>query len=232
MPSTVAGVIGPPRMRGESSESAIERFLSGNSGLLVLDNFEHVLPAARWVGDLLGSCPGMKLLATSREALRLQAEQRYEVGTLGVSAAGALFVARARSNDRGFELNEANGNAVAAICARLDGLPLAIELAAARTSVLAPAELDARIAETLGLLSSGSRDLPDRQRTLRATIEWSHRLLEEDEAKAFAGFSVFAGGATIQAAEEVTGAGLEPCPGSWTSTSCCAAPRATEALAC
>jgi predicted ATPase/DNA-binding SARP family transcriptional activator len=213
VPSTVAGVIGPPRMRGESSESAIERFLSGNPGLLVLDNFEHVLPAAAWVGDLLGSCPEMKLLATSREALRLQAEQRYEVDTLGVSAAGALFVARARSNDRGFELNEVNGSAVATICGRLDGLPLAIELAAARTSVLEPRELEARIGETLDLLSSGSRDLPDRQRTLRATIEWSHRLLEEDEAEAFAGFSVFAGGATIQAAEEVTGAGLDTLSG-------------------
>jgi predicted ATPase/DNA-binding SARP family transcriptional activator len=208
VPSTVEAVISPPRARGESSEAALGRFLWGKPGLLILDNFEHVLPASSWVGDLLGSCPGMKLLATSRQALRLQAEQRYEVGTLGVSAAGALFVARARSHDRGFALSEANGSAVAAICGRLDGLPLAIELAAARTPLLGPTELEARLAETLDLLSSGSRDLPDRQRTLRATIEWSHRLLEEDEAETFAGFSVFAGGSTIEAAEEVTGADL------------------------
>ena len=113
----------------------------------------------------------------------------------------------------GFELTEANAEAVAEICRKLDGLPLAIELAAARTPLLEPAELEARLTETLDVLGSGSRDLPGRQRTLRATIEWSHRLLDEDEARAFAAFSVFAGGATLEAAEEITGAGLDTLSG-------------------
>ena len=213
VPETVAGMLRPPRVRGERPEDALVRFLSDKHGLLVLDNFEHVLPAAGWVGDLLESCAEVKLLATSREPLRLQAEQRYEVATLEAPAADALFVARARSHDQGFELTEANAEAVAEICRKLDGLPLAIELAAARTPLLEPAELEARLTETLDVLGSGSRDLPGRQRTLRATIEWSHRLLDEDEARAFAAFSVFAGGATLDAAEEVTGAGLDTLSG-------------------
>ena len=213
VPETVAGMLRPPRARGESPEDALVRFLSDKHGLLVLDNFEHVLPAAGWVGDVLESCAEVKLLATSREPLRLQAEQRYEVATLEAPAAAALFVARARSHDQGFELTEANAEAVAEICRKLDGLPLAIELAAARTPLLEPAELEARLTETLDVLGSGSRDLPGRQRTLRATIEWSHRLLDRDEARAFAAFSVFAGGATLDAAEEVTGAGLDTLSG-------------------
>jgi predicted ATPase/DNA-binding SARP family transcriptional activator len=213
VPGTAAGVIGPARVRGESPEDALVRFLSDKPALLVLDNFEHVLPAAGWVGQLLESCPRVTLLATSREPLRLQVEQRYEVATLDAPAADALFVARARSHDLGFELTEANAGAVAGICRRLEGLPLAIELAAARTPLLDPAELEARLSETLDVLGTGSRDLPGRQRTLRATIEWSHRLLDEEESRAFAAFSVFAGGATLDAAEEVTGAGLDTLSG-------------------
>ena len=191
---------------------------------MVLDNFEHVLSAAPLVGDLLAACPGVKVLATSREALNLQAEHRYEVMPLRVpaegrpvavarSAAGALFVERARSHDRTFELNANNAAAVADVCRRLDGLPLAIELAAARIPVIGLEQLNARLTEALDLLSGGSRDAPERHRALRATIEWSHRLLDADEAKAFGHFAVFAGGATIEAAEEVTCADLETLSG-------------------
>ena len=218
--SAVAQAVGVSQLRGESPAAAVTRVLGQRSGLLVLDNFEHVLSAAPVVGDLLAACPGVKVLATSREALNLQAEHRYEVMPLRVpadgrpvavarSAAGALFVERARSHDRTFELNANNADAVAGVCRRLDGLPLAIELAAARTPVLGLEQLNARLTEALDLLSGGSRDAPERHRTLRATIEWSHRLLAPDEAKAFARFAVFSGGATIEAAEEVTCADLE-----------------------
>jgi predicted ATPase len=185
----------------------------------VLDNFEHLLAAAPLVGDLLARCPGLRVLATSREALQLQAEHRYAVGPLQVpkdgapeavaqATAGALFVERAQSRDRAFELTTANAEAVASVCRRLDGLPLALELAAARMAVLGPEQLDARLAGALDALGSGPRDAPARQRTLRATLEWSHRLLSAPEAAAFAGFAAFAGGATVEAAEEVTGAEL------------------------
>jgi hypothetical protein len=120
-----------------------------------------------------------------------------------------LFVARARGHDSGFELTEDNAGAVADICRRLDGLPLAIELAAARITVLDPDELNARLARVLGVLGTGPRDAPDRQRTLRATIDWSHNLLDDDEKQCFARFAVFAGGATVEAAETVTRARLD-----------------------
>jgi predicted ATPase len=176
------------------------------------------------LSDLLGACPAMKVLATSREAVRLQAEHRYHVSTLAVPAArgidaieqapaGALFVERAHSHDRAFNLNSVNAGAVADLCRRLDGLPLAIELAAARLPLLGPDELNARLAYSLDALGSGARDLPDRQQTLRATIEWSYRLLGPAEADAFANFAVFAGGATIEAAETITGASLDTLSG-------------------
>ncbi len=160
------------------------------------------------------------MLATSREALQLQAEHRYAVSPLQVpedgapeavaqAAAGALFVERAQSRDRAFELTAANAGAIASVCRRLDGLPLAVELAAARMGVLGPEELDARLAQALDALGSGPRDAPARQRTLRATLEWSHRLLSAPEAEAFARFAAFAGGATVEAAEEVTGADVD-----------------------
>ena len=195
-------------------------FLGSKRGLVVLDNFEHVLAAAPLVSELLGACPGLRVLVTSREALQLQGEQRYAVSPLEVpeggtpeavaaAAAGALFVERARNRDSAFELTAANAEAIASVCRRVDGLPLAVELAAARMAVLGPDQLDARLAGALDALGSGPRDAPARQRTLRATLEWSQRLLSAPEAEAFAGFGVFAGGATIEAAEEVTGADLE-----------------------
>jgi predicted ATPase/DNA-binding SARP family transcriptional activator len=220
VPSAIAQALDVTPVRSESARAACERFLGPKHGILVLDNFEHLLAAAPLVSDLLARCPGLRVLATSREALQLQAEHRYAVGPLQVpedgapeavaqATAGALFVERAQSRDRAFELTTANAEAVASVCRRLDGLPLALELAAARMAVLSPEQLDARLAGAMDALGSGPRDAPARQRTLRATLEWSHRLLSAPEAAAFAGFAAFAGGATVEAAEEVTGAELE-----------------------
>jgi predicted ATPase/DNA-binding SARP family transcriptional activator len=217
VPSAIAQALELTLVHGESPTAATQRFLAPKRGLLLLDNFEHVLEAAPLVSDLLAACPGLRVLATSREALQLHAEQRYAVSPLQVpedsdpeavaqAAAGALFVERAHSRDRAFELTAANARAIANVCRRVDGLPLAVELAAARMAVLGPEQLDARLAQALDALGSGPRDAPARQRTLRATIEWSHRLLSAPEAEAFARFAAFAGGATLEAAEEVTGA--------------------------
>jgi predicted ATPase/DNA-binding SARP family transcriptional activator len=220
VPSAIAQAVGVTSLRGETPKAALERSLAPKHGLLVLDNFEHVLAAASLVSDLLSACPALKVLATSREGLRLRAEHRYAVAPLPVptddeptaveeAAAGALFIERARSHDRLFELSTDNAAAIAEVCRHLDGLPLAIELAAARMTVLDAEELSTRLARALDVLSGGPRDAPDRQRTLRATIDWSHRLLSTPEADAFARFAVFAGGATIEAAQAVTGGALD-----------------------
>ena len=228
VPSAIAQALSVTPLQGETASAAVERFLAPKRGLLVLDNFEHLLAATPVVSDLLAACAELAVLATSREALRLQAEHRYAVAPLQLpedgdpatvhqSAAGALFVERVRSRDQGFALTPAKARTVADVCRRLDGLPLAIELAAARTGVLGVEEVNARLAQALDVLGSGPPDAPDRQRTLRATIAWSHGLLSAREAEAFARFAAFAGGATIEAAEEVTGANLEVLEGSWRS---------------
>ena len=202
VPGAIARALGVTPLRGETLEAAVERFLAPKQGLIVLDNLEHLLSAARLVSDLLGACAGLKVLATSREALRLQAEHRYALAPLVLptdddaasierSPAGALFVERARSHDQDFQLTERNAAAIAEICRRLDGLPLAIELAAARITMLDPDELNARLAQALDVLGTGPRDAPDRQRTLRATIDWSHNLLDDDEKQCFARIAIF-----------------------------------------
>jgi predicted ATPase len=222
--STIAQTVGATPLEGETLERAVERFLAPKNGLLVLDNFEHLLPAAPLISDLLATAPALAVIATSREALRLQAEQRYAVaplelpaeadpGAVAEAAAGALFVERARRHDRDFELTDANAGAIAGLCRRLDGLPLAIELAAARTVLLSVKELNAQLTHALDALGAGPRDAPARQQTLRATIEWSHRLLNAREAETLARFAVFAGGATIEAAQDITGADLSTLEG-------------------
>ena len=225
VPSAIAHALEVTQVQGETPWAAVGRFLATKRGVVVVDNLEHLLAAAPLVGELLAACAGLKVLATSREALRLQGEHRYALAPLDVppgdsqpaaverAAAGALFVERALSHDRDFQLTPANAGAIADVCRRLDGLPLAIELAAARTALLGPDELSARLGEALDVLGSGPRDAPDRQRTLRATIDWSHRLLNTPEAEAFARFAVFAGGATLEAAQEVTGAALDTLEG-------------------
>jgi predicted ATPase len=189
--------------------------------LLILDNLEQVIQAAAGLGELLARCPGLAMLATSRTVLGLRAEREYPVPPLPLPAdpaavplqdldswpAVALFVDRARAVRPGFALTEGNAAAVAEICRRLEGLPLAIELAAARTRLLDPAALLARLAASLDALGAGAVDLPERQRTLRATVEWSVGLLEDAERSLLEAAAVFADGWTIQAAAEVAGLG-------------------------
>jgi predicted ATPase/DNA-binding SARP family transcriptional activator len=189
--------------------------------LLVLDNFEQLLPAAPFVGELLAAAPRLWVLATSRAPLRLAAEREYPVPPFEAPDAGLpfealvktdalrLFAARARAVDPGFELDTATAPDIARVCARLDGLPLAIELAAARSKLLAPAELLERLGREPHLLSAGPRDAPARQRTLAATIRWSYDLLGSEERVAFARLGVFSGGCTLEAAERVCAVTLE-----------------------
>jgi predicted ATPase len=173
--------------------------------LLLLDNFEQVAEAAGTVADLLAATPNARVLVTSREPLRIAGEQRYSVEPLPESDAVELFLERARAVDRSIE----SSDAVALICRRLDGLPLALELAAARVSVLEPAELFARLEKRLPLLTSGSRDAPERQQTLRAAIEWSFDLLAREEQCLFARLAVFAGSFDLDGVEAVCDGDLD-----------------------
>src|SRR5215471_6284416 len=189
--------------------------------LLVLDNFEQLLSAAPFVGDLLAASPRLWILATSRAPLRLAAEREYPVPPFDTPDANLpfealvktdalrLFAARAQAVDPGFELDTASAPEVARVCGRLDGLPLAIELAAARAKLLAPGEILERLERDPNLLPSGPRDAPARQRTLAATIHWSHDLLGADERVAFARLGVFVGGCTLEGAESVCDVTLE-----------------------
>jgi predicted ATPase/DNA-binding SARP family transcriptional activator len=189
--------------------------------LLVLDNFEQLLAAAPFVGELLAAAPRLWILATSRAPLRLAAEREYPVPPFDTPDAELpfeelvktdalrLFAARARAVDPGFELDGASAPEVARVCSRLDGLPLAIELAAARAKLLAPAEILERLEREPHLLPSGPRDAPARQRTLAATIHWSYDLLGLDERQAFVRLGVFVGGCTLEAAEGVCDLTLE-----------------------
>ena len=190
--------------------------------VLVLDNCEYVLDAcAPLVDALLRGCAGLRVLATSRERLHLSAEQEYPVPPLAVPAlrrslppeylgaieAVHLFVDRAQAVRPDFRLTEVNADAVASICRRLDGLPLALELAAARVRLFPPTELLARLERRLPLLTGGPRDVPARQRTLRDTIAWSHALLTHAEQRLFRRLAVFAGGCTAGAADAVCATG-------------------------
>ena len=190
----------------------------------MLDNFEQVTEAAPLVAELLAAAPGVNAIVTSRTVLRLSGEHGFTVPPLSLPdvadargvedlerhAAVRLFVERARAVRPGFDLTEENARAVAEICRRLDGLPLAIELAAARVRLLPPKALLARLDSRLGFLTGGARDLPERQRTLRNTIDWSHGLLGEDERALFARLGVFSGGFDLQAAEDVCGSADDP----------------------
>ena len=175
--------------------------------LLVLDNLEQVVEAAPRIADLLTRCPRLTVLATSRVVLRVSDEHDVPVDPLPAPAAVQLFVARARAASPAFALTAANQAAVAAICARLDGLPLAIELAAARVPVLPPAALLARLDRALPLLTGGARDRPDRLRTMRDAIAWSHDLLDPAEQALFRRLAVFVGGFDLAGAEAVAGVG-------------------------
>jgi predicted ATPase/DNA-binding winged helix-turn-helix (wHTH) protein len=176
-----------------------------NSGpfLLVLDNFEQVLTAATVVAETLEACPSLKILVTSRSCLRVYGEQEFPVTALAQNSAVELFAQRATAVWPDFAITSENGPAVQEICLRLDGLPLAIELAAARIKVLPPKAILDRLQSRLQLLTGGALDLPERQQTLRKTIDWSHGLLNEAERKLFRRLAVFVGGCTLEAAEAV-----------------------------
>ena len=206
----------------------LKSYLRARRLVLVLDNFEQVMGAAPLVAELLGAAPGVVALVTSRMVLRLSGEHEFPVPPLPVPPVGAgedaaqvqrcasvrLFVQRAQAASASFELTSANAGAVAEICQRLDGLPLAIELAAARVRLLPPQALLARLDDKMGLLTGGARDLPERQRTLRNTLNWSFDLLSAREQALFARLGVFAGTFDLPAAEAVGAAGpAEPGPG-------------------
>ncbi|MBM2821480.1 MAG: Adenylate/guanylate cyclase protein [Thermoleophilia bacterium] len=197
LPSEIARAIG--------ARDDLAGFLRGKELLILLDNFEHLVDAAPAVGAFLTTAGGLRVLVTSRSPLHVSGEREFRLEPLPPSDAAALFVERARAVGR--ELTP--DPTVEAICSRLDGLPLAIELAAARTRLLAPGLLLERLDLTLPLLTGGARDAPERQRTLRATIEWSYDLLDAASKELFARLSVFAGSFPLTAAEEVCGAGLD-----------------------
>lgn len=180
------------------SGSDLAAFLAERSMLIVLDNMEHVLFAAGEIAGLLAVAPAVHLVTTSREPLHLAGEHRYPVAPMTAADARTLFLERAIAIDPGV-----SSEAVDEICVRLDHLPLAIELAAARTSLLSPPALLGRLDESLQLLTAGARDMPERQRTMRATVDWSHDLLNATEQAVFRHFSLFAGGCQLEAAEEV-----------------------------
>jgi predicted ATPase len=198
----------------------LESYLRPRGLLLALDNFEQVMGAAPLLAELLAAAPGLVVLVTSRTVLRLSGEHEFPVPPLPVPSADAapdpadlrryasvsLFVDRARAVAPGFELTDANAEAVAEICRRLDGLPLAIELAAARVRLLPPQSLASRLDQRFSVLTGGARDLPERQRTLRNTLDWSFGLLSAGEQALFARLGVFAGPFSLLAAESV-GAG-------------------------
>ena len=212
----VASVLGVTERPGVTLTDAVIRLVGHGRGLLVLDNFEHVLAAAPFVGLLLERCPQLQVVVTSRAALSLAGEHRVEVPPLSAPAtdlggdvasieahaAVRLFVERARTVRPGFRLDATTAEDVGAICRALDGWPLAIELAAARLRLFPPQALRRRLSPRLALLSGGPVDRPQRHQTLRATIDWSYELLTPDEQLLFARLGVFAGG-TLEAAEEV-----------------------------
>ena len=220
--AAVAEALGVRETLDRDLARGVEAYLRGRDVLLVLDNFEQVLGAAPFVGGLLAASPGVRVIVTSRAVLHLASEQLYEVAALPVpeprgqpvsalagSAAIALFVERARAVRPSFELGPSNATAVAEICRRVDGLPLAIELAAARVRFLGPDAILERLEHRLPLLVGGAADLPTRQQTLRGTIDWSYDLLDAPERRLFERLAAFAGGWTIDAAEAVAGPATE-----------------------
>ena len=190
------------------ASDGVAEFLRGRKTLLLLDNLEHLLDAAPALGELLRETSGVRLLATSREPLKLGGEQRFPVEPLPDTDAVTLFVERARAVDPDF----APSPAVLEICHRLDGLPLALELAAARVSVLSPEDLLSRLDRSLPLLTRGARDAPERQRTLRGTIEWSYELCSAEEQQLFGRLGIFPGSFALEAAEAVCDAALDTAP--------------------
>jgi predicted ATPase/DNA-binding SARP family transcriptional activator len=219
VPSTIAQMLGLPEVAGQPAIESLKQHLQDRNLLLLLDNFEQLLRASRSVAQLLESAPSVKIIVTSRALLRLRAEKQFPVPPLALPdledlpsverltdyPAVALFVQRALDVDPGFGVTPANAPAVAELCHRLDGLPLAIELAAARVRLLPPHTMLSRLGSRLQLLTGGAQDLPERQQTLRRAIDWSYDLLHESEKALFRRLSVFVGGCTLEAAQAICG---------------------------
>lgn len=215
--SAIAVALGVREKPDRDLEEGVLRFLRERQLLLILDNFEQVMSAAPLISDMLSGSGTLRIVVTSREVMHLSTEQAYDVPPLDLPdpahlpppeamshyEAVALFIERAQAVKPDFTLTTENAPAVAAICARLDGLPLAIELAAARVKLLTPQQILERLDHRLALLSGGAADLPERQRTLRGAIEWSYELLSDPARRLFERLAVFAGGWTLEAAEEV-----------------------------
>jgi non-specific serine/threonine protein kinase len=201
----VAAALGIREGGASSVAESLARELGDREVLVVLDNFEQVVAAAAALGELLARTGGLRLLVTSRRPLRLAGEHVVAIAPLAVDDAAELFVERARATGHDATANEADAEAIAAICTRLDGLPLAIELAAARTPTLPPRALLRRLDHRLELLTVGARGVHDRQSTLLATLDWSHGLLDERDQVLLRRLAVFAGGFTAEAADEVCG---------------------------
>ena len=217
VPSAIAQALQIKQEAGQSVVEALEQHLRKRQLLLVLDNFERLLEAGPPMTQLLAACPRLRALVTSRVVLRLQGEHDYEVPPLTLPSAVhrsspeelgryegiRLFMQRAQATNARFTITTENAPAVVELCRQLDGLPLAIELAAARANVLPAEAMVARLGNRFGLLTGGARDLPDRQRTLRATLDWSYDLLSDPERLLLARLAVFAGGWTLEAAGAV-----------------------------
>jgi predicted ATPase/DNA-binding SARP family transcriptional activator len=217
----ILSVLGVALQPGLSSSETLRSELRGKRALLVLDNFERLLAAGPLVGGLVAAAPFLRVLVTSRRRLRVAAEHEVVVpplqlppatsdfAALAANDSVALFVQHALGADRSFALTEQNASAVAAVCRALGGLPLALELAAARVKLVTPQEIVERIEHPLALLSEGARDFPERHQTLRATIDWSYELLGSSGRHLFSQLSVFRGGCTLEAFETVCEADLE-----------------------
>jgi len=233
VPKAVAEALGVPERPQEPLTDTLAEVLGDRQLLLVLDNCEHLLEAvARLVNELLDSCPRLRVLATSREGLGVEGEIRWVVpplsvpdlqhtpssGELEAYESVRLFVERARGRDSTFSLSSHNELAVGEICRKLEGIPLAIELAAARVGALSLGQISERLTDSLKLLRGGSRTQMPKQRTLRGALDWSHELLSKDEKKLFGRLSVFAGGWTLEAAEAVGAGGASNKERSWTSS--------------
>src|SRR5712691_8358087 len=217
---TIAQALGLVEAGDQPPREHLKAYLRDKHLLLLLDNFEQVVAASSLIAELLASCPGLKALVTSRASLHVRGEHEFPVPPLALPdlkhlpgiedlpqyAAVALFMQRALSIKSDFAITQANARAIAEICTRLDGLPLAIELAAARIKLLPPQPLLARLEHRLQVLTSGARDLPERQQTLRNTIKWSYDLLSTEEQWLFRQLSVFVGGCTLDAVEAICAA--------------------------
>jgi non-specific serine/threonine protein kinase len=221
LPATVVATLGLQEEQGRTPLDVLTEFLHAKSVLLVLDNCEHLIePSAQLADTLLRAAPALTILATSRESLGIAGETAFRVPSLPLPDIGAgvelgraaandcvrLFVDRARAADPRFHLTERNAAAISQICLRLDGIPLAIELAAARIKVFSPDQIEARLHDRFRLLTGGSRTALERHQTLQALIDWSYDLLSEDERIVLRRLSVFAGGWSLEAAQAVCGA--------------------------